>query len=241
MSKEALVAEISSINALSAEVIKSIGRLHPSGSTPQLNQFQENGKEERSLQHPGYNHSIILQFKDKTEWVIKFPLNTMTCSSLMAQKVTSEVVTMKWIKKNTKIPVPQVHGFDPNGTSDWNLTRRPCIVMDKVPGRSISEKQWRHMKEPQQKKVISQVADIIATLTSHPFDRIGSLIEDKSGSISIGPMVAEISNSYLHGREHLDLFLAPDSPYWSATHYYLDLAAMRLLYEASTSQVMNEE
>jgi len=152
MSKDALVEEISSINALSAEIITSLERLYPAGSTPQLEQFQKNGKEDRGDKHPGYNHSIILQFKDKTEWVIKFPLNAMTCPSLMAQKVTSEVVTMKWIKKNTKIPVPQVHGFDPNGTSDWNVTRRPCIIMDKVPGRSISEKQWRHMKEPHRRR-----------------------------------------------------------------------------------------
>jgi hypothetical protein len=140
MSNEALVTETNSINALSTEIIKSIERLHPAGSTPQLEQFQKNGKEDRGDKQPGYNHSIILKFKDKTEWVIKFPLKSMTYPSLMAQKVTSEVVTMKWVKKNTKIPVPQVHGFDPNGTSDWNVTRRPCIVMDKVPGRSISEK-----------------------------------------------------------------------------------------------------
>ena len=56
----------------------------------------------------------------------------------------------------------------------------------------------------------------------------------------MGPMIAETLNFWLRRNEHLEMFSAPKSPYSSVTHYYLDLANMRLLFEATRSSKMND-
>jgi hypothetical protein len=52
-------------------------------------------------------------------------------------------------------------------------------------------------------------------------------------------MIPETVNLWLRGNEHLELFTAPKSPYSSATHYNLDLANMRLLFEATRSSTLS--
>ena len=53
-------------------------------------------------------------------------------------------------------------------------------------------------------------------------------------------MIPETVNLWLRGNEHLELFTAPKSPYSSATHYNLDLANMRLLFQATRSSTLKD-
>jgi hypothetical protein len=238
---EALITEeIDTIISLSSEIVQSIERLDPTKGTPQVRSFKKNVAEPRYAKVPGYNHSIPLVFDDESVWVIKFPLKSRTTPSLIAQKVRSEVTTTKWVKANTSIPVPTIHGFDADGTAEWNATGRPCIIMDKAYGMTVSESQWRRFSEKNMRKVLTQIAQIVVELSTHHFDRIGSLFEDEEGHVSVGPMLAESMNGWLKGHEHLELFAAPKSPYSSATHYYHDLANMRLLFEATRSSTLSE-
>ena len=118
MTTAAMIEEMSTINSLSSEIIKSIENLYPTKGAPQLGSFEQNGPEPRYAKQPGYNHSIPLTFNDKTEWVIKFPLSSRTTPSLIDQKVSSEVTTTKWVQANTHIPVPTIRGFDAFGTAE---------------------------------------------------------------------------------------------------------------------------
>ena len=42
----------------------------------------------------------------------KILLSSRATLLLRTQKVRSEVATTKWVKANTSIPVPSIHGFD---------------------------------------------------------------------------------------------------------------------------------
>src|SRR2546421_11709085 len=101
MTTAAMTEEISTINSLSSEIIKSIENLYPTKGAPQLGSFEQNGPEPRYAKQLGYNHSIPITFNDKTEWDIKFPLSSRTTPALIDQKIKYEDTPTKRCHANT--------------------------------------------------------------------------------------------------------------------------------------------
>jgi hypothetical protein len=237
---ESVAAEKKSILSLTDEIVASVARLHPSKTPPKLEQLEVPTEEAYAVKSLGHNYSLLLVFTDKTQWVIKFPLFSRTAKGLIARKIHSEVATTNWVKANTGIPVPSIHDFDPDGTAEWNSTRRPCIVMNKAQGRPMTDTQWRELKGEKQQRVITQIAQVTAELASHRFQKIGSLFRSQAGPIVVGPLVLEALNRYMYGFDHLHLFFAPKSPYESVMDYFLDLANLFLVHQVFLSPVMTE-
>lgn len=238
----AIAEEKKAILSLSTEIIASVGRLRTFYSPPRLVGPLERSTLEdspRPEKVPGYNFHLLLQWDDHAEWVVKYPLFARTAIGTMSRKIQSEVATTSWLTKNTGIPVPRVHNFDPDGKKTWNSTRRPCIVMDKARGKPISEKEWLLLRGEKQHKVIQQVAKIMMELASHHFQKIGCLYKSQAGPITVGPLVTESLSSYMYGYEYLDIFFAPKSPYDSVIEYFIDLANMFLVSEVSRSPKMS--
>jgi hypothetical protein len=56
-------------------------------------------------------------------------------------------------KNERTLPVVSVHGLDPRGKGIWNTTRCPCIILDRMPVKHITNTDWETMNEDQQRLV----------------------------------------------------------------------------------------
>ncbi|KAK4098623.1 hypothetical protein N658DRAFT_386077, partial [Parathielavia hyrcaniae] len=86
-------------------------------------------------------------------------------------KSLSEIATAQYLKRCTKIPVPEInyHDLDPN-----NDTGAPFVLMKRVLGRHL-HKMWNKMSLKHKKSALSQIGSVVAQLASLTFDQIGSL------------------------------------------------------------------
>jgi len=222
--------EIASIRALSVEIVDTVARIHPSNLKPKLGSFPPSEVPDNQRALPGFNFSIPLTFDDGTEWVIRFPLKTRTVFALLKRKILSEVATIKWLKLNTSIPCPAIHAYDPEGKSNWNATRRHCLIMDRMKGRALRNLEWRNMPSPQRDKVFQHIARVMVELGSHLFDHIGSLVEHPDGTIGVGPLAEITCNEYSVLTGHPEFFIN-SLTYPTVLDYSVALANMRLTYE----------
>ena len=85
-----------------------------------------------------YNLAYRVLFDDGVEWILKVPANSShdRFDQLAADSMTSEVFTMKMIKRSTSIPVPTVYNFD---VSSKNEIGCPYILMEFLKGRPLHE------------------------------------------------------------------------------------------------------
>ena len=159
----------------------------------------------------------------------------------MSQRILSEVATMRWVGRKTTIPVPEVIAYDMNGLMPWNSTNRPCIIMEKLPGKHIKDGDWECMTPEQQFQVVNQIARVQAQMVVRPFDKIGSLEsnEDKTQG-TVGRLVSEamLSLSRLDPRETTNLLESFKMPYSDALSYFVDLMTLRLVNEVDISPSM---
>jgi len=124
-----------------------------------------------------------------------------------------------------------VHASDALGTAEWNTTCRPCIIMDRIKGKTIGNEEWMNLGKAQQHRVLYQIANVMAELGRRCFDRIGSLYETEAGEFFVGPLADWQCNYYCVNGTHSDIFLGLNSPYTTVMEYSLELANMRLVYE----------
>jgi hypothetical protein len=237
-------SEIDALCAQSTNIIASVAKVHPSGSLPRLGHF------DGTYFDPLYGTNSIrfeasfpLIFDDGTEWVINFPLFCMTGYALPQRKVQFEVSTLKWVKSHTTLPVPAVHAYDSSGTASWNALCRPCVILDRMPGKKITANDWKAMTNDQQLLIVDQLARIKAELTAQTFDRIGSVFFDDS-HYSVRRLVSHTINRYCsiyaYNRKLVNIFNAPKSPYTTAMEFLVDMANLRLIYEARGSLEMSD-
>lgn len=236
--------EVEGLHALSSEIISTAAKIHPSGMTPQLGCFNDEPID--PVHWPSsirFEASFPLTFVDGTEWVINFPLFSRTHRDLIPAKLGSEVATLHWAKTHTTLPIPSIRACDYYGTQPWNATRRPCIILDHMPGKHITNNDWERMTLEQRLLVVAHVARIKAELCMHSFTQIGSLFYHKTRRYKVERLVSEAVNRYchLHGQKHMDIFKAPKSPYPTAMEYLIDMANMRLIHEAIQSTAINDQ
>ncbi|KAH8790564.1 hypothetical protein BGZ57DRAFT_939132 [Hyaloscypha finlandica] len=83
-----------------------------------------------------WNWTIFLSFKDGVEWAFLSPREDHDMPpETTAKLLESQVVTMKFLKLNSLIPVPEVFNYSSNGP---NTIRVPFILMSKAPGFPLS-------------------------------------------------------------------------------------------------------
>ncbi|KAL4957743.1 hypothetical protein BDW69DRAFT_200067 [Aspergillus filifer] len=128
----------------------------------------------RSMHCGSFNFSIRLHWDDGGEdWVIRSPM--LGKSMVLDEKVHREAMLMKYIAKETDIPVPKVicHGKAADNLTDLGT----LIIMTWVEGKKLSD-----------------MPDILVSLWSLEFDRIGSIREDgQHGKLVINgrPLIQE--------------------------------------------------
>ena len=92
----------------------------------------------------------------------------------------SEIVSARYVRRHTKIPVPEIYHYDLDPDNDVGA---PYSLMERLPGKHLY-KIWDALSLDHKKVALSQIANVIVQLAGLKFDKIGSLFES-----GIGPVV----------------------------------------------------
>lgn len=110
---------------------------------------------------------------------------------------------MKWAKSYTTLPIPSIRGYDYDGTQPSNSTHRPCIILDRMPGKHITNDDWERMTPEQRLLIVAHIARIKAELSIHRFTRIGSLFYYNNKGYTVDRLISHAVKRYcyLHGEK----------------------------------------
>ena len=202
----------------------------------------------------GVNIVLELAFNDTVNWIarirVRDPDDQLSAINY-GKLLMSEVATMRFLKRKTTIPVPEVFGYD---CRDNNPVGLPYILMEAMPGRNL----WGggmsdFIPDAYKEKVYQQFSDILVQLYSNPFTRIGMLypaensVEETVGEIvdlqaripNYGPFTN--SNDFYHLRTNLlseshNAALASGAEVPDLREAYkLKLAALQYIVEPTTA------
>ncbi|KAJ9294827.1 hypothetical protein DTO271G3_6389 [Paecilomyces variotii] len=104
-------------------------------------------------------------------------------------KTEDEAAVLKWLRRNTGIPVPDVIAYD---ASTQNSLHREFIILNRCPGVPISDIH-DSLTPKQLEPILKQIIGILKELHSHPFDSIGGLTHAPGDPETIipGPILDE--------------------------------------------------
>ncbi|RAK77626.1 phosphotransferase family protein [Aspergillus fijiensis CBS 313.89] len=158
----------------------------------------------RSMHCGSFNFSFRLNWDDQDEdWLIRFPLPGK--SMFLDEKVRGEAFVMKYIARETTIPVPRVITY---GTSDENPTGLgPFIMMTWIDGKKMSDilrqddLSDKHdvldpAIDPETLKILyGEMAEVLLQLWGLDFSKIGSISEDNLGKTIVDgrPLTRELN------------------------------------------------
>ncbi|KAH7317575.1 hypothetical protein BKA65DRAFT_569989 [Rhexocercosporidium sp. MPI-PUGE-AT-0058] len=138
-----------------------------------------------------FNINIDVQRGDSHEHVlIRFPFPGNIYGPWRDNKVTNEVMAMKYLREHTNIPVPPIRS--------WGVTREspgPFIIMNLMEGQDLSD----FLQQPTQSKgepiildpdieemkldfVYDQIAEFMLQISRLEFPHIGAIAEDDTAS-----------------------------------------------------------
>lgn len=125
-----------------------------------------------------FNLVHILQFSDGIKWVLRIPCAGHDGHFAVENMrlLRSEAMTMRFIRGNTSIPVPEVFGFDETTN---NEICAPFIMMEFIEGSPVSAR-WFEASGPtplqeRRLRILDTVASAMSQLRDFKFNRIGSL------------------------------------------------------------------
>ncbi|OJK00481.1 hypothetical protein ASPACDRAFT_28292 [Aspergillus aculeatus ATCC 16872] len=128
-----------------------------------------------------YNLIHVIGFSDGLKYVIRVPASARhgQMSEAAQRALVSQARMMRFIKKRTMIPMPDVFDFDAGFA---NPLKTPYIVLSYIPGRMVAEA-WFDRSGPVQLeekrlRILDSVAEAMAQLRGFQFEQIGSLDDD---------------------------------------------------------------
>ncbi|KAG5972581.1 hypothetical protein E4U55_000791 [Claviceps digitariae] len=143
-----------------------------------------------------YNVCLFVTFPtDKTEWVVRIPITPMLVDEWT--KLESEVATMRYVKRNTTIPIPNIHAYGKGEhlTEDKHTTQS-FLIMDKLPGNRLDVFKLCSSPQDIQDRFYDEFVGILTQLLELEFPRTGSLYPDSTDKEReiIGPSLYLIEN-----------------------------------------------
>ncbi|OJD12882.1 hypothetical protein AJ78_06597 [Emergomyces pasteurianus Ep9510] len=125
------------------------------------------------------NWAISILFIDGVEWVLRSPREdgAVQCHETNSTLLASEAATLKYIRANSTIPVPQVFAYSASRDNEIGV---PYILMSKASGFPLSCR-WEIMTYKEKAKILDQLGAITWQLSRLRFSHIGSLYEDETG------------------------------------------------------------
>ncbi|KAK4452372.1 hypothetical protein QBC34DRAFT_398555 [Podospora aff. communis PSN243] len=140
-----------------------------------------------------YNFAIFLVFDDGVEWVFRAPsVSHAPPGNITERLLASEAATLKYVRKHTTIPVPEVFHYSSTYDNDIGT---PFILMSRAPGEPLSKYNWqthpheqpgprragRPVTDEEKVKIMHQLGRFARQLFDLRFPTIGSLLEGDEG------------------------------------------------------------
>ncbi|CAK7236621.1 hypothetical protein SCUCBS95973_009669 [Sporothrix curviconia] len=136
-----------------------------------------------------------------TQWVVRLPIGHAVDRPW--DKVVSEVATMRYLARKTRIPIARVHADKPQHEQIY-------VVLDFVPGTHIDKKKLVAADPEQRASFYMQLVDILAELRPLEFSQIGSYQPVPGGSddtsVTIRPLLSMSDN----------VICLPPPPIWTS-------------------------
>ncbi|KAI1403631.1 hypothetical protein F4819DRAFT_505960 [Hypoxylon fuscum] len=103
-------------------------------------------------------------------------------------KTESEVATLRWIYKNTNLPVPRVHHYDSSRTNPIGFE---WILMDRLEGTPLSQC-WHDITQDAKERIVKQVAAYAVVAFEKQFRGIGNIYPSELNDPESPPRVGEM-------------------------------------------------
>ena len=172
----------------------SLGELEPRWSEePKLEHIEQLSRRHLNLDEAA---SCIVKFHAQGGFNKLYTVDTDTGKWLMRvalpvdpyRKTASEVSTMRWVQKNTSIPIPTVLAHEATNNNDLQFE---WILMEYMPG-TVLERSWRKMSLSAKEDLAKKLAKFQSELFSDKlrFQSIGNLFEETAESYRIGSIVS---------------------------------------------------
>ncbi|KAE8150300.1 kinase-like domain-containing protein [Aspergillus avenaceus] len=178
-----------------------------------------------------FNICYRVRYDDGPDVIVRFA--ALGRAILRREKVKIEAATMRYIRKTTSIPVPEVFG---SGIC-W---AGPYIVMSFLEGVPLSQllkdpfSEGRPVLNPQisdrsLKRAYREMAALIIELSRHEFDSIGALEENERRFLIAGrPLTFNMNELMVSANLPQEVF--PSHTFRSATDYFKALAIQHLFH-----------
>ena len=135
-----------------------------------------------------FNAVFKILFADGTLWVLKVPASGHSqCWDVPAREaLTSEALTMRLIRRQTTIPVPEVFAFDASLENELGC---PFILMELIHGKPLNDVWFTQgVSQPKQEQIrtraLQGITEAMTQLNSFAFNQGGSLLFDAKGNVA---------------------------------------------------------
>ena len=153
-----------------------------------------------------YNAVFRILFADGTLWVLKVPANghRQCWNAPASEALTSEAFTMRLIRRETTIPVPEVYAFDASLDNELGC---PFILMELIHGKPLQDVWFdpsisQALREQIRIRSLHGIAEAMVQLNTLTFTQGGSLLFNAKGeAVGIGSSnIVDLETQYANMR-----------------------------------------
>ena len=164
--------------------------------------------------HGSYNLLRRLDFSDGVTWLARFPSQGLVMTKLDQEEMDNESRTMRFVRANYSIPVPEVYYWVTEQTQvgpafaliEW----LPVFTLDAI---------WDKLDETSQLTALDEIAKAMVQMMTIQFPQIGTVrLEEKQAFASIGPMVEFTNNAEYLGTNQHDV-----GPFYNLERQFIDI------------------
>lgn len=168
----------------------------------------------------GYHANLKIEFEDKVKWLARINYVEGLAPPLVLTEavVQREIATLKWLKANTRINIPEVYYAD---SSCMNPCQAPFSLIEYIEG-SNGMIAMDDLTKIELENLVDFTAKMMLEIYRHPFQSIGSIIESPKGCL--GPLADE----YIADIDPISQRLNLPGPFYRAHDYRLKVIDTKL-------------
>ncbi|KAH7316853.1 kinase-like domain-containing protein [Stachybotrys elegans] len=161
----------------------------------------------------GARHEIfVLEFEETHTLFASLARAGYSCIARFARvkghtvKERSETATIRYLKQQTSIPVPEIYYEDLDPDNDVGAA---FVLMERLPGRHLY-KIWDGLSLDHKKVVLSEIAPVVCQFGALRFDKIGCLTDSGIGPL-VSPCYSSPQGPFDSVLDYLHSFVRPDA------------------------------
>ena len=143
-----------------------------------------------------YNLAYAITFSDGVTWIARIPGHGTPSRfrELDARKLDIEYQTMRYIKANTTIPIPEVFHWE----TSCKRVGAPFALMSWVPGKALYGVWDERLDDQQRFEVLSSLAGYMSQFQKLSFNQLGMLDFDESGQVKgVGAQILLLPHNFV--------------------------------------------